>query len=389
MKRTALSLPGLVFLAFCFLGVAIPASAQSVSTVANLSASDGLALDAEGNLYATRYASPPSLGTVFKITPHGTVSTFLEGQPGPADLTFDTDGNLYLSNFNSSTIEKITPDGEVSTFASGFPIRGPLGLVFDEDSNLYVLNDLTPTVVKITPDGQKRVIATIPGNFGYGSGITRDDVGNSYVASYSHGRVYKITPMGEVSLFATSTAPGFGFILYVNGAFYATAIQSNRIYKFTMEGEVSVLVGTGVAGHVDGDAASAQFSGPNGLVASPTGDTLYVAEGGGYIRRIILDATSTSSWEEDQVPDSFELEQNYPNPFNPATQIRYSIVEGQTVRLQVFDLQGNLITTLEEAYKPAGVYEAHFDASTLASGVYMYRLQAGQKETSRKMVLSK
>lgn len=380
----------LLFLMLTTLGSSLSAvTAQTVGTVATLSASDGLALDAEGNLYATRYAFPPQFGTVFKVTPDGTVTTFLDNQPGPADLTFDAAGNLYVANFNSNSILKVSPTGEAATFASGFPLHGPLGLVFDDEQNLYVLNDLSPTVVRIDPSGAKQVAAVLPNNFGNGSGLTRDDEGNLYAASYSHGSVFKIDGDGRVTLFASSSAPGFGFILYVNGAFYATGIQSNRLYKFTMDGEVSVFAGTGIAGHVDGEAASAQFSGPNGLVASPSGDTLFIAEGGGYIRRVVLEPINTGLWEPDAVPQYMNLGQNYPNPFNPSTQIRYRLDRGQHVRLSVVDLLGKEVATLVDRHVTAGVYEVPFDASSLASGVYVYRLHAGGREITRKMVLAR
>jgi len=91
---------------------------------------------------------------------------------------------------------------------------------------------------------------------------------------------------------------------------------------------------------------------------------------------------------------SFSLEQNYPNPFNPSTKIKYTIpVVGTSlmnfVQLKVFDVLGNEVTILVDEYKPAGSYEVDFDAGSLSSGVYMYKLQAGDFISVKKMLLTK
>ncbi|MBK7500710.1 MAG: S8 family peptidase [Ignavibacteriales bacterium] len=88
------------------------------------------------------------------------------------------------------------------------------------------------------------------------------------------------------------------------------------------------------------------------------------------------------------LPTEYELTQNYPNPFNPSTKIRYSIPNvgsglAQTV-LKVYDVLGNEIATLVDDYRAAGSYEVEFDASSLSTGVYFYKLQSGSfVETKR------
>jgi hypothetical protein len=74
------------------------------------------------------------------------------------------------------------------------------------------------------------------------------------------------------------------------------------------------------------------------------------------------------------LPDKFFVEQNYPNPFNPATTIAFGIPEAGNVKLKIFDITGKEIKTLLNEYRDAGYYTAKFDASGLASGVYVYRL---------------
>jgi hypothetical protein len=96
------------------------------------------------------------------------------------------------------------------------------------------------------------------------------------------------------------------------------------------------------------------------------------------------------------LPQAFSLEQNYPNPFNPSTTIKYSIpivisTEGRNlnVTLKVFDVLGNEIAVLVDEEKPAGTYEVSFDASSISSGIYLYKLQAGSFFDMKKMILIK
>jgi len=98
--------------------------------------------------------------------------------------------------------------------------------------------------------------------------------------------------------------------------------------------------------------------------------------------------------DENGIPAQYSLSQNYPNPFNPVTIIKYSIpaVETQnfaSVQLKVYDVLGNEVATLVNEEKPAGSYEVKFNASQLSSGIYFYKLQAGNYSEMKKMILMK
>ena len=88
-----------------------------------------------------------------------------------------------------------------------------------------------------------------------------------------------------------------------------------------------------------------------------------------------------------QSPVTFNLYQNYPNPFNPSTSIRYAISSNQFVKLKVYDVLGNEVATLVDEYKAAGSYEVKFDAAQLSSGIYFYKLHAGNFVETKKMIL--
>ncbi len=96
---------------------------------------------------------------------------------------------------------------------------------------------------------------------------------------------------------------------------------------------------------------------------------------------VIMNSTPT--------PSSFELFQNYPNPFNPSTEISYQLSAVNYVTLKIYDVLGREIETLVNTFQKIGKYVVQFDASKLSSGVYFYRLTAGNYSAVKKMVLLK
>jgi len=89
------------------------------------------------------------------------------------------------------------------------------------------------------------------------------------------------------------------------------------------------------------------------------------------------------------VPKEYSLHQNYPNPFNPVTKIRFDIPKSGDVKLVIYDLLGGEVLTLVNQSLQAGFYEADLDASSYASGVYFYRLEASSYSQVRRMILVK
>ena len=96
------------------------------------------------------------------------------------------------------------------------------------------------------------------------------------------------------------------------------------------------------------------------------------------------------STEDGEQPVAFSLEQNYPNPFNPSTQIRFTLGATETVNLAVYDMLGRKVASLVSGRTlPAGAHAVSFDASDLASGIYVYRMEAGSFSQTRRMILIK
>lgn len=92
---------------------------------------------------------------------------------------------------------------------------------------------------------------------------------------------------------------------------------------------------------------------------------------------------------DNELPTNFELNQNYPNPFNPTTTISYSLPKTAFVTLKIFDTLGREVTTLVSENKLPGKYEVQFDGTKLSSGVYFYKITAGNYIETKKLILIK
>ncbi|NBC64795.1 MAG: BspA family leucine-rich repeat surface protein [Bacteroidetes bacterium] len=163
-----------------------------------------------------------------------------------------------------------------------------------------------------------------------------------------------------------------------------------------------------------------QFDGSYWLKDNQTGEGVELREGGTYRFGITANEVQKSSFEIGEnitlnvksestprfellivtegidgmaalgiLPESFTLEQNYPNPFNPTTVISYQLPVNSEVRLTVYDMLGRQVATLVDDTQSAGTHSVNFDAGSLSSGVYMYRLQAGSTVLSRKLTVMK
>jgi hypothetical protein len=96
-----------------------------------------------------------------------------------------------------------------------------------------------------------------------------------------------------------------------------------------------------------------------------------------------------SAGENSRLPSQLSLSPNYPNPFNPTTKIQFTIVNRQLTIVKVFDLVGREVATLVNEVKEPGRYTVQFDGSNLASGIYFYRMQAGDYIQTKRLTLLK
>ncbi|MDR3596498.1 T9SS type A sorting domain-containing protein [Clostridium sp.] len=108
----------------------------------------------------------------------------------------------------------------------------------------------------------------------------------------------------------------------------------------------------------------------------------------GIWKRPLSDVVGISK-EVNHITRDYTLSQNYPNPFNPNTVITYSLQSSTNVKLILYNSLGQIVKVLENGFKNAGIYSVNFNAADLPSGIYFYRLEAGQFSQAKKMLLLK
>jgi hypothetical protein len=122
----------------------------------------------------------------------------------------------------------------------------------------------------------------------------------------------------------------------------------------------------------------------NGCVVPVLKDYIVVAKGGGHV-----ETHTRLSGSGATLPERFVLEQNCPNPFNPITEINFSLSTASHVKLEIFNIMGQRVATIFDQHLEAGYHSATWDGSRAASGIYLYKIQAGDFADTKKMILLK
>ncbi len=181
----------------------------------------------------------------------------------------------------------------------------------------------------------------------------------------------------QVSIFVWIYGPQ-GVIGRLEGANVLTISQKTSVYTAFALG-VTMLPGA------NGDTASINImTGPDSVSGNWHLGTYALFDD------FVLDNTVTGVKENEfAMPSTFSLAQNYPNPFNPTTEIEFTIPSGCHVTLKVYNIMGQEVASLVDNYLERGRYKESFDGSRLASGIYLYKIQAGNFFQIKKMLLLK
>jgi hypothetical protein len=206
---------------------------------------------------------------------------------------------------------------------------------------------------------------------------------NSGIVGHSTGTV-RVTVNGGATWTAAATPVGaaIGGLAYLSGTNFAWAVAGSSPYRTsnnaTSWSAQTVFPISGTLNHIS-------------FVDSTAG---WAVTSNGEILR--YPTTTTSVQRSEETPGEFSLEQNFPNPFNPTTEINFQMPnvgsqrsDANRVTLKVYDLLGREVRTLVDENLPPGSYSTVFNASGLASGVYIYRLRAGSFVQQRRMLLLK
>jgi hypothetical protein len=132
----------------------------------------------------------------------------------------------------------------------------------------------------------------------------------------------------------------------------------------------------------------------NGMVSSLGQPLIGMTDDGTYFHQlgfwVFVNVITGLENQDNLLPKEFELLQNYPNPFNPVTKIKYAVPKTSRIRIEIYNVLGQRVKTLVDAEQAPGYYIVDFYANDLASGFYVYRLQASSGFNSvKKMIITK
>ena len=223
----------------------------------------GLAFDGFGNLFVATIDTSATLhddkGQILKFAPDGTVTVFAAGAglESPEGLAFDSVGNLYvtsvyfnrsifyspLSNAGEGRVTKITPSGERSVLnLDPTTYHQNFGIAFDGQNNLFVADNLQGAIYKITPERRVSIFVSLFDPVG----LVLDGAGNLYASGggpevFGPGTITKIAPDGTQTIFVSGVGSIRGLAFDHNGNLFGAGHSDNVIYKITPGGSVSIF----------------------------------------------------------------------------------------------------------------------------------------------------
>lgn len=207
--------------------------------------------------------------------------------------------------------------------------------------------------------------------------ISTNTEGHIFIATAWGGGFHKSTDYGESWIqMSNGITSNFGLAIYCHptGNIYASALGGG-VYFSSDNGNYWSTLDSGITAN---SVFTFEVDNSGHLFAGTWGNSIFRSVNTTGIKDQIF-----------KTPISYELYQNYPNPFNPSTIIKYTISKSSFVSLIIYDLLGKEIATLVNEEKQIGNYEIEFDGSNLASGVYFYRMQAGNFIATKKFILIK
>ncbi len=233
--------------------------------------------------------------------------------------------------------------------------------------------------------GWDNITGTLPDRFPADIAVDPNDDNIVYVTFYGFGtgHVFKSTNSGDTWTDISDNLPDVP-----TPAVIVDMNNSNHVYIGT---DIGVFVSTDGGGNWQdfNDGLPDAVQGMDLNITYANNVIRVMTHGNGAYERKLLSQIPVGVEPDPIVVSSFKLEQNYPNPFNPSTTISWQLPVDAFVSLKVYDVLGNEVASLVNEEKPAGIYEVEFDASTLSSGTYFYRLEAGSFVQTRKMILLK
>lgn len=339
--------------------------AQTVQTVFDNPAhkiTDAIIFDKAGNLYGSDYSG----NAVYKISSDFQVSeVFVSGLNTPNGLAFDSNENLYVADNAGNRIYKFSYSGQP---LDTIMVTNPSGIIKMPDSDTMIFTQYTQNKIsKLAPDGTISLLHSgVP--LDGPVGLAYDEYDNLYIANFTNRKVFRAIFDATFQLEFLATVPSsngqsgrLGFIAYANGWLWATGFDDHKIYTVNpfQLGETHYVAGT-TFGSQDGIADSAKFASPNGVIASLTGDSIFISDYNTGKIRMISDPVNAIA----DIDDAFKIDV-FPNPASDVItittteelqQVTISLVD--VLGIQQYHYQGDLGTehSISIEYLPVGSY---------------------------------
>ncbi|MFZ4620762.1 MAG: YCF48-related protein, partial [Bacteroidota bacterium] len=314
-------------------------------------------------------------------------------------------------NFSSDAGETWTGQTYSTSRFWGIDVKGNLGLAVNTVGNVY----------RSTNSGLSWTLASSLGNI-YLYSVSIVDSMTAYLCTGQQAfQIYKTTDAGTTwspvfnaltnlfSIYFVNSTNGVAvgdkgqvFVTYDAGTTWLNQHQDSLIDFRTVTWYDKTIVAAGLSGVIlrstDNGETFQPMNSPTGSsifavdMAAPVNGTHYIMVAGESGNLFRYSYSTTDVTAKNIIPGSFSLSQNYPNPFNPSTTIEYSIPNidaRQKITLKVYDVLGHEVGTLVNGEKVAGRYSVPFNARSLSSGMYFYRLTVGGHSIVKKMLLMK
>lgn len=344
---------------------------------------DALAFDSQGNLYGSNFSGD----TVYKITPSGEVSAFVTGLQNPNGLAFDSRDNLFVVEYSGASIHKYDIDGNL---LQTFPVGDfPSGLIKAFRGDTMIFTNVSSTsennsIRELLPDGSINVLVQgAPLNIPVG--LTYDNRGTLYIGNFSDRTIYSLPRRAnELEYVATvpdagTDAPFLAFITYSRGRLYGTNYGEHKIYEINPRNidDVEIFAGS-TFGATDGDISEATFAYPGGIIVDRKG-AFYISEfsGVGNIRKI------KKSKRRNDVKIDLTA---YPNPANELLNINITLPETGSFDIKMYDLFGNITYESTEVSSSTNLLKT-ITINGWKTGLYTLKISKDNKNTYEMIVI--
>lgn len=366
-------------------------------------------------IYWVEYGS----GSIKKISNNGgNVITLVSGLYSPKCIVADFSDIYFGEDYglHSARIKKVSKmGGTVTTLINNLYSIEAFAI---DDNNIYYCDFQGNTIQKISKSGGTPVILSTQTNSPSGIVVDENDV---YWTEFTNpGNIKKVSKLGGVTILLSNNSNAIGISVDNSNVFWTENISTNlgKINKILKNGGSNSAIATGLnnAWHLCIDdynvywtenrtnGAVKQVSKNGGAVITIenninqpvciTSDIQYVywiernSGSNGNLKRAnkIITTVNTLSSES---PVTFTLQQNFPNPFNPTTKIKFDLPKLSYVRITIYDALGREVEALVEEKLKTGSYETTFNGSKYSSGIYYYKISAGNYSEAKKMLLIK